>query len=316
MYKKRGKDVLRQLTDWDEMAGELRDKRSHLWVNIDNVTDLELSILQDKFNFHHLALEDVKHGNQRPKIENYEDHTFIVLNTIDTTVHTKVNRLYIFMNQQFIVTVTRKPSPSVLAVLEKVSQNPDLLKRGCDFLLYLIVDRVIDDMFPLVNELEVELQKTEAQMFKLQTNEGLRQMLAIKHKTWAIRKAIWPMRDLMNVMARAENPFISKKNLPYFRDVYDHVIRQVEIMDTARELTTAAIEGTISISTNNLNIVVKKLTAVGAIIAVPAVIASIYGMNFKYMPELGWEYGYEFALALMLISVVVVYRYFKKQDWL
>lgn len=315
LYKKRSSTV-KKINDMEEMVEEMYNPNSQIWVNFHDPTDEELHLLEKKFGFHPLTVEDVFHGKQRPKMENYEKYAFIVIRTLDRDNACSTCQLSFFIGDSFIVTINKRPIPAVQKVIDRCMKNPLILKRGVDFLLYNIMDAVIDDMFPVIANLENKIEEVERKIFTKATPSLLKDLFKLKRQTLMMRKVVWPVRDIFNVLARRDTEFIRETNVPYFRDIYDHVIRQSELIDSSRELITGSVEGYLSIVSNDLNVAMKKLAAIAAVIMVPTLIAGIYGMNFKAMPEIAWEYGYYFSLALMALAVGGLLWYFRKVNWI
>ncbi|MFH1285903.1 MAG: magnesium/cobalt transporter CorA [Candidatus Micrarchaeota archaeon] len=307
---------LKEERDIAEMARQLLNAKSIIWVDLSEPTQEEIKLLETTFNFHPLTIEDILHENQRPKIETYDDYAFIAIRTLSPETPDLTYQLNFYLGKTFIVSVNQHPIKAVKTIIEKCSQNPLYLKRGPDFLLYSILDAVVDDVFPKLIELDDNIEEIESKIFESPSQEQLNMLFGLKRKALLVRKVMWPMRDIFNVLARLDTDFIRKSNHPYFRDVYDHTIRITEMLDMDRELITNSMEAYLSIVSNNLNIIMKKLASIAAIVMVPTLIAGVYGMNFKVMPEVEWAYGYYFALALMGGSVLLLFIYFKRRGWL
>ena len=286
------------------------------WVDFENPTQEELGLLEKRFGFHRLAVEDVAKGRQRPKIENYKGYDFIVLRT-PAKDQASAHQFNVFLSDSYLVTVNLHPVPEEAAAIEKASKNPEILKRGPDAVLYNLLDAFVDAYFPALKELDDQVDRIEDEIISGKASpEVLHRLLRLKRRAANLRRITWPMRDLASSLARGESNYIGKDNLIYFRDVHDHLVRIVEQVDVTRDMITTTMEAYLSVVSNNLNIVMKKLTAIATILFVPALIAGVYGMNFQNMPELKWEHGYYYALGLMGIVTLALIIYFRKKEWL
>ncbi len=310
-----GKDRVRQTQNVDEMASVLKARKQTIWIDFEEPTERELKLLVDKFGFHPLTYEDVVHGGQRPKIDDYDEYAFIIVRGVGVNGIDAAPQLNIYLDRTFIVTVNKQPIKGLNETLDKARRNPLLLKRGPDFVAYSVLDAIVDEFFPLIQELDDKIDELEDRIFVRPDNKILQKLFQLKHRTISIRRVAWPMRDILNILARRDFRFVKAENAVYFRDVYDHLVRITDMTDTLRDILTTSMEGYLSVISNNLNVVVKKLTALTALIMIPALIASVYGMNFVNMPELQWENGYYFSLGLMLVSAVVAYAYLKWRNW-
>ena len=311
----RGGDF-REQKDPARVLREFKSRRIMSWVDFETPTEAELGLLTKKFGFHNLAVEDVSKGRQRPKIENYEGYDFIVLRTPAKDL-ASAHQFNIFLSKKYIVTVNLHPVPEEAAAIEKAAKNPELLRKGPDAVLYSILDAFVDAYFPALKELDDQVDRIEEEIVSGKASPRiLHRLLLLKRRAANLRRITWPMRDLANSLARGESNYISEKNLIYFRDIHDHLVRIVEQVDVTRDMISTTMEAYLSVVSNNLNVAMKKLTAIATILFVPALIAGVYGMNFKYMPELGWEHGYYFALGAMAVVTGGLYLYFKQREWL
>ncbi len=300
----------------EKILKHYKNPRLNIWVDFENPSDAEIKLLETRFGFHHLAVEDVRHGQQRPKMEDYGNYSFITLRVPSEKAREGATQFNIFLGHNFLVTVNRETIPSEQNVIERCNKNPQLLLKGADFVLYTILDTFVDNMFPKIAELDDRVDDLEDRIFEEQSTELLEELFKLKRDVVQYRRVIWPLRDVLNVLARRDSSFVHEKNTVYFRDVYDHLVRLSESIDSIRDVITSAMEAYLSVVSNNLNAVMKKLAVITAMVMVPALIAGIYGMNFKYMPELELREGYFFALGAMLASVGTLFFYFKKRQWI
>ncbi len=310
-----GGDKVRETSDADEMARVLKARKHTIWIDFEDPTDRELGYLTSKFGFHPLTYEDVMHENQRPKIDDYDDYAFIVVRGVGMDGLENPPQLNIYLSKTFIVTVNRKPILGETEVIAKVRRNPLILKRGPDFVAYTLLDAVVDEFFPVLQELDDKLDAVEDKIFVKTDVKTIAKLFAIKRRVIAVRRVAWPMRDILNILARRDFHFIKAENAIYFRDVYDHLVRISEMTDTLRDMISSGMEGYLSVISNNLNVIMKKLTAITALIMVPALIAGIFGMNFDNIPELHDEFGFYWSLVIMAIAVAATFAYLKMHDW-
>lgn len=310
-----GKNKVREVSDVDVMAHELKARKHTIWIDFEYPTEKELQMLVSKFGFHPLTLEDVMHENQRPKIDDYDEYAFIIVRGIGEKGIEDPPQLNIYLNRTFIVTVNKVPIRGLEETIQKTRKNPLILKRGPDFVVYSVLDAIVDEFFPEVQTFDDRIDDLEEKIFVRPDVKALAKLFEIKRSLIAVRRIAWPMRDILNILARRDFRFIKPENAIYFRDVYDHLVRITEMSDTLRDMVTSSMEGYLSVVSNNLNVVMKKLTALTALIMIPALVAGIYGMNFDNMPELKWDFGYYFALVLMFSLAVIAYTYLKWREW-
>lgn len=291
----------------------LKGKRP-FWVDVEDPTQEELSLLMKMFKFHPLALEDSV-SEQGSKIDDYENYSFILIHTLDPEIIAPI-QLSLFLGKNYVVTIHKRQIKAIAAVQEKCCRNSFMLFRGVDFLVHTLLDSAVDEFFPLIDSLDNEIDEVEYKIFGAPKKGTLNHLLELKRKLFAIRKIVYPMRDVLTILSRGDFKFVQPKNSLYFKDVYDHLIRIIDLIDVEREMVTTAMEGYLSTISNNLNVIMKKLTSLTAILMLPTLIAGIYGMNFKYMPELDSPHGYYATLGLMIIFAIILLIYFHKKDWI
>ncbi len=292
----------------------VRDPKHKVWIHFEHPTLKEQEYLKT-LGFHPLSVEDTLKEHQRPKIEDYDDYGYIVIRTLETTEKGAPAQLSIFLGKTFVVTYASTLVPSIQRVTDELKAKPNLLLKGHDHLAYAIIDALVDDFFPILEELDDELEEIEDKIFVKSDAKLISRLFALKRKLVEIRRVIMPMRDILNSLSRRDYKYIDQKTSIYFRDVYDHLLRLTDMTDTMRDLVTNAMEGYLSVISNNLNVIMKQLTAITVIVMLPTLLASIYGMNFQNMPELAWKYGYETSLLLMGSAVFATYLFFKRKGW-
>jgi len=289
-----------------------------LWVDIEDPSKSELHLLEKGFKFHHLAVEDAGNERQRSKVEEYDSFMFIVLRVFQKG-ECEATQLNLFVDGNLLVTTHFKCIEGIEEVARELERNPAMLSRGPDFLAYQIIDLAVDSIFPHLEEIEDTLEDFETVMLKATSPDEIAGTLGrffeIKKKNLAIRKIAWPMRDVLTVLARRDYKYVRPENTVYFRDVYDHMLRITDMTEMNREVLSASMEAYLAVISNNLNVVMKKLAAIGGIFAAPLLVAGIYGMNTK-MPIFDMDYGYLIALGEMLLIATLMFLYFRMCKWL
>jgi magnesium transporter len=297
-----------------------------LWLDSVDPTDEDLAQLQAAFGLHPLTIEDVKHRHQRPKVELYQDYAFVVLRPIELTADDLVEQeLHAFVGSRFIVTLRPSPVCSIDEVVARWGRQPELLREGGGFAVYVLIDEVVDDYLSAVEQFEDDVDDLEDQVFSsddgsgdLEGGEGpdvQQNVFRLKRQVVRLRRFAMPVRQGLDLLQ--ERPEIATPPLgPYFRDVMDHVIRVVELADNIRDLLTSLLEVRVAQAANRLNEIMKRVTSWGAVILVPTLVAGIYGMNFRSMPELRWQFGYPMAIIFMAAAGAGVWWFFKRKDWL
>jgi magnesium transporter len=288
---------------------------SNLWLHFDTPTEDELRFLEENLKIHHLTLEDIVNQNQRPKIEPFEEYVYLAVHPLQRKKKWQIepSELDILLSRGWIVSVHYGPLPSVIETSQLHERLPLALGRGVDFFLYTLVDLVIDGYFPILDDMEDEVDSLEERLLLRTRSVDMKPLLALKRSLVRVRRAVTPQREVLNQLTRHDFPFVRPENLVYFRDVYDHLIRITEELDSLRDILSSVLEIHLAATSNQLNITMKRLTAWGTIFIVITAIAGIYGMNFKFMPELEWRYGYFAVLALMAFISLALYFYFKKR---
>ena len=293
-----------------------------VWVALFEPTKEEIDEMAMEFDLHPLAVEDARKGHQRPKIEEYDDSLFAVLHTIEPTSdepNAPLTRgeVDIFVGGNYILSVRHRTQKGFSEVRARCEREPELLRYGSGFVFYALMDTVVDRYFPILDTLESELEQIEEIIFVRNTaRSNIKALYALKQKLMVLKHAVDPLMEATGKLYGGRVPHVCTGMQEYFRDVYDHLHRIHATIEGIREMLATAIQvnlGMISLSENE---VTKKLAAWAAIIAVPTMVAGIYGMNFKLMPELEWAYGYPFSIALMGVTDLWLYFRFRKARWL
>jgi magnesium transporter len=310
--------VFTRVSDVDAIDDRLADPANVVWVDVSDPTSADFTDLAREFGFHPLAIEDCQHVHQRPKVEEYQGYYFIVLYEaqLNAACQLELRELNIFLGQNYLVTVHSQPLRA-LATAERLWRGwTDLAERGSGLLAHLLIDAIVDDYLPILDVLSDKIDEIEEQIFGDFQTAALQEVLRLKKQLIFFRRSVVPLRDVFNTLLRREQPVFSRETTVYFQDVFDHLIRVADTIDALREMLGATMEAYLSVSGHRMNLVMKRLTALSAILMSVTLIAGIYGMNFDFMPELGWRYGYIGALGAMVLVGLAVYYYFRKINWL
>jgi magnesium transporter len=307
-----------RVVDIDDLDKLLQQPDQFVWLGLYEPDEPLLRRIQQELGLHDLAIEDAHRAHQRPKIEEYGTSLFIVLRTAQTAGdQVAFGETHIFVGERYVVTVRHGASLSYGLVRERCESTPHLLKKGPGFVLYAVMDFVVDQFFPIVDELEDRLEQLEEQVFEKSYDRATtEQIYGLKRDLVSLKRAVSPLVDVCNHLLRFDSKVLANDTRLYFRDVYDHVVRINETIDTLRELLTTALEAHLSLVSVAQNEITKKLAGWAAILAVPTMIAGVYGMNFRFMPELDIRYGYPIVLAFMAVACGSLYRGFKRSGWL
>jgi magnesium transporter len=298
----------------------LKQEDQFVWIGLHEPSEEVLAQVQEEFELHELAVEDAHNAHQRPKIEMYGDTLFIVMRTARANHmqhHIEFGETHFFVGKNFIVTVRHGSSASYAPVRERCESTPHLLKKGQGFALYAVMDFIVDQYFPVVHMLEMDLEAIEEKVFKEKpSRDTTEQIYNLKRELLDVKRAVSPLIDICNRLVRFDYKNISEETQPYFRDVYDHVIRINEMVENTRELLNTALEANFSLISISQSDVSKKFAGWAAIIAVPTMVAGFYGMNFEFMPELRWHYGYFFIIGITILVCITLYYLFRRSGWL
>jgi magnesium transporter len=316
-YNREGATERRDVTVDDALA--VSTPGGVTWINVDGLGDAEtLTRLGERFGLHPLALEDVLNVGQRPKVERYDKHLFVVTHTMRIAAGEVIEeQVSLFFGAGWLITVQERPDGDCFgAVREAIRQGRGRVRdAGADYLAYLLVDSVVDAYFPVIEQFGERLQHLESAAIDDPSPIVLVQMQRMRHQLLTLRRAVWPMREEVTVLQRDESQLVTAETRLFLRDVYDHAVQALEIVESLRETAVSVMEVYLSVQNQRLNEVMKFLTVIATIFIPLTTIASVYGMNFKHMPELEWRYGYAWALGLMLASALGMIGYFKHRGW-
>ncbi|MFA5247313.1 MAG: magnesium/cobalt transporter CorA [Candidatus Micrarchaeia archaeon] len=325
------KEKVHEEFEMPAIAKAISIKSNTVWVDIDSPLKEDLDELVEIMKIHELSVDDARKTNQRTKIEVYPNYAYVVMRSFKTIVDGadialnneevdllagKTTQLNFFLSQNCLLTHSFENATTQEEVYEKVKKNPYLMSLGADYLLYAIMDATVDDYFPLFNAITEKLDALEDRVLDKPTKATLGEALRLKKLLFAFKKEVQPLRDVTSSLARREVRFVSDANAPYFRDVYDHIVRLMDNIEMNRDLVSNIMEAYLSSVSNSLNKSMKRVAAISTILMPPTLLGSIFGMNFKVIPESEWEYGFYLVIGIMLAMLIGTYWYFKKEDWL
>jgi magnesium transporter len=298
-----------------------KDKPTVTWINIDGLQEVEIvEKIGAHFGIHHLILEDILHTGQRPKGEDLGDYLFIVLKMIyhdgndDEIMGEQVS---LILGQNYVISFQEREGDIFNFVRERMRNNKGRIRKGgADYLAYALLDSVVDHYFVILEKLGERIESLEEELVTNPTPGTLQIIHTLKRNLISLRKSVWPLREVVNFLEREESPLITKPTGIYLRDVYDHTIQVIDTIETFRDMVSGMLDIYLSSLSNRMNEVMKVLTIIATIFIPLTFIAGIYGMNFKFMPELEWHWGYPMALIIMLLLVGFMLLYFRRKKWL
>ena len=316
----------------DDIDQWLHKPGCFVWVALKDASEAELRQMQSEFDLHELALEDALNGHQRPKVEEYGDTLFVVMKMpalasdpppapgptrLNDEAPWRLGEVAVFVGENFVLSSRRQSEPGFLGVRARCEREPEHLKRGAGFVLYALMDEVVDRYFPLIERLETELEAIEARIFdRGQARSHIERLYILKQRAAVVRHAVAPLLEVAGKLHGGRVPTVCQQSQEYFRDVHDHLVRINTALDGIRETIATAIQVNLSMVTIEESEVTKRLAAWAAIFAVSTALAGIWGMNFEYMPELHWPWGYPMALGIIALSGGVLFWRFRRAGWL
>lgn len=306
-----------------EIVHAVKDGVGRIWVDVDSHLSTEWLALAQTLGFHPLSIEDTLSAESRIKLEEYEGYLFIVARDANFNAQTpdpydfETCNIYLFLGHNYLFSVHSARSRATVTLAERLHAGPEIMDRGVDYLTYAILDTLVDLYFPMLDEIDDFVDALETEIFDPQTsNETLGRIFELKRTLLALRKHHSPMREILATMANRPSQYLQPTTQIYFRDVYDHVVRQVESIETYRDLLTGALEIYFSVVSNRTNEIMKALTVVGTFLLPATWVASIYGMNFEWMPFLHHPLGFWVAMALMLGISAALLGYLRVKHWM
>jgi magnesium transporter len=306
---------------FEQVSDVLSEPDTMVWVDVDEPTKEEMEQLGEEFGLHPLALEDAFSDHQRPKLERYEGYVFIVVYAASVSDLGRVDmrEVSLFVSAKYVITIRHGGKLVLDTVRGRIDRSPSMARGGGAQVAYAVLDEIIDGYFPIVETYEDRIERAEDTLIgsgDADVSGSLAEAFTIKRDLLTFRRAVAPLRDVLGRVVHVDHAVLGVELDAEFRDLYDHVLRVYDELDTQRDLLTGILEAHLSVVSNRLNQVVLKLSSWAAIVLVPTLIAGIYGMNFDHMPELHWRLGYPYALGLMLLTGVVLWTQFRKSGWL
>ena len=304
-----------------EISDHLAQAGRFVWVALSDATEAELSDMQREFGLHELAIEDARHGHQRPKIEEYGATVFAVMHLpephADARADWHVGEVNVFVGPNFVLSVRNRSRQGFLGVRSRCEREPHLLQQGAGFLFYALMDSVVDRYFPLIDGLESELEELEARIFSDRAARlNMQHLVELKRRVMVLKHAVAPLMEAVGKLHGGRVPGVCAHSQEYFRDVYDHLVRINASVDTMRDTIATAMQVNLAMVTIEENETTKRLAAWAGLFAVATAFAGIWGMNFKHMPELDWDYGYPAALVFITVVCGFLYWRFRRSGWL
>jgi magnesium transporter len=306
-----------EVSDAAKAAGD--SSACFVWLGVHEPTAEEFDAVAREFELHELAVEDAIEAHERPKLEVYGETLFVVLKTvryIDSEEVIRSGEIMLFVNPTFIITVRHGEGSDLHPVREAIEKRPDLLRCGPGAILHAVIDQVVDDYEPAVNGLEIDIQQVEEQVFSEDDSNPAQRIYRLEREVLEMQRAVRPLAAPLDRLARGHFDLVSPELRDYFRDVHDHLLRVASRVEGFRDLLGSALQANLTQVTVRQNADMRRISAWVAILAVPTMIAGIYGMNFSHMPELGWRYGYPAVLVVIAVACGVLYRGFRRAGWL
>lgn len=302
----------------EEISEVIKEPDTFVWLGLWQPEDTFMRKIQEEFGLHELAIEDTLCAHQRPKIETYGDSLFIVVKTARwLNEEVEFGETHFFVGKNFLISVRHGPSSSYAAIRTKIEQHPKQLSYGPSFALYSLLDFIVDNYHDLMSKFETMIEGIESNMFRSDFDETLiENVYSLRRHLLGLRNAALPMDEICNQLIHLHEDMIPKELRPYIRDVQDHTRQVVSASDDMREMLTNAMHVNLALVSVKQNDVVKRLAGWGAILAIPTVVFSLYGMNFADMPELKFPWAYQTTLGITVVGCVFLYQKLKRSGWL
>ncbi|MBU0577590.1 magnesium/cobalt transporter CorA [Patescibacteria group bacterium] len=331
--KKRSEKIKISLIDYDEERLEekkvkvitdvfpFKESPTVTWINIDGLHDMNVvKKIGEHFDIHPLVLEDIVHTGQRPKMEDFEDYLFITLKMLSLDKKTneiEAEQISLVMGNNFLISFQEREGDVFDAVRDRLKGNKGRIRKaGVDYLAYTLVDSIVDNYFSILENLGDKLEDLEKELLEEPDEKTRQAIYKIKREMIFVRKSIWPLREVINGLMRGDISLIQDTTIVYLKDVYDHTIQVIDTVETFRDMTSGMLDSYLSSISNKMNEVMKVLTIFAAIFIPLTFIAGVYGMNFEFMPELGWEWAYPVWWIIVIALGIGMVIYFKKKKWM
>lgn len=299
----------------------LRDTPSVSWINVDGIHDLEvIGAFGECFGLHPLVVEDIAHTGQRPKIEDYEDYIYIVFSMLtydNEKMEVRDEQVSLILSEHFVLSFQERRGDIFDMIRERIrNAKGRIRKMGADYLAYTLVDAVVDQYFIILENVGDRIEELEESLMRNAEPETMQEIHRLKREMLYLRKSIWPLRESISGLEKSESPIIKKVTLKYLRDVYDHTIQIIDTVETFRDMLSGMHDTYLSSISNHMNEIMKVLTIIATIFIPMTFIAGIYGMNFRFMPELAWRWGYFVVWGIVVAIAVIMILFFRRKKWL
>lgn len=298
-----------------------KDKPTVTWINIDGLHDVEvIEKIGKHFGFHPLLLEDILNTEQRPKMEDFEDHLFVVLKMLyydQEEREIEAEQVSLILGSNFVISFQEREGDVFKVIRDRIRNGKGRIRKaGADYLAYALVDAIVDHYFIILEKLGEKIESIEEELVTNPTPETLQTIHHLKREMIFLRKSVWPLREVINVLERGESALIQESTGIYLRDLYDHTIQVIDSIETFRDMVAGMLDIYLSSISNKMNEVMKVLTIIATIFVPLTFIAGIYGMNFEYMPELRWRWGYPVVWIFIVAVVITMVFYFRRKKWI
>jgi magnesium transporter len=298
-----------------------KDRPSVTWINIDGLHNVEyIQKLGDCYGFHPLVLEDILNTDQRPKMEDFDEYVYIVLKMLHngTSPQTVSEQISLILGSNFVISFQEGIEGDVFnSVRDRIRTGKGRIRaQGADYLAYSLIDAVVDNYFVIIEKLGERIEDLENELVSSPATQTIHDIHTLKREMIYLRKAVWPLREMINALGRSESPLIKDSTRIYLRDVYDHTIQVIDAIETSRDMLSGMLDIYLSSMSNKMNEIMKFLTIIGTIFIPLTFIAGVYGMNFEHMPELKWKWGYFGLWGIMIGVAVFMLAYFSRKKWL
>jgi magnesium transporter len=299
----------------------IKDKPAATWINVDGVHKLDyIENIGKLLKIHPLVLEDIMHTGQRPKMEDFEDYLFVVLKMFQYDEKenvTKTEQVSLILSSNYLISFQEEEGDVFDLIRERIrTDRGRIRKMGVDYLAYSLIDAIVDNYFMVLEKIGESIEDIEDELIKNPTTEVLQTIHSLKRELIFLRKSVWPLREVISKLERWESPIINKSIDIYLRDVYDHTIQVIDALETFRDMLSGMLDIYLTSVSNRMNEVMKVLTIIATIFIPLTLVAGIYGMNFKYMPELDASWGYPMVYVIMLTISAIMLVYFRRKKWL
>jgi magnesium transporter len=304
-----------------EEAFPYKGKPTVTWISIDGIHDKEtVEKIGSHFNVHPLLLEDIMNTGQHPKLEDFGDYLFVVLKTLvreEKDDQIRAEQVSLIVHQDVVLSFQEKGSPLFDAVRGRIRSGKGRHRRSAtDYLAYSLIDAVVDHYFVVMEQLGEDIETVEDKLVSDPRPQTLKRIQALRKEMLLVRKSVWPLREVILHLERSESPLVHKTTEIFFRDVYEHTIQVMDTIETQRDMLSGMLDIYLSSVSNRLNEVMKVLTIIATIFMPLTFIAGIYGMNFEFLPEIKWRYGYAFAWGVMILVAAIMLYFFRKKKWI